>query len=538
MGDSDAAARALTELVMGAEDFGFTLEGRAFTVTFGPAELTDDVNERVLEVADVESWPLNRRCNVTWPGGSTELWLGATHYRHRSGLPPVLALFLAHSSTQVLWCDVSTPLNKDPSTDLEGGLSVESQPDPAAHRARQTKLVGELGLPLPSSRNVKLGQFKDGVWATPPQEVARRIVQTAVLKLPYFAIKTKSPSVRYEGAPPFAVDGHITNPPPPKAHTDLLHHLQATSCVVLQGPPGTGKTYAAEQLIKGLAGGKKKARALQLTRLIAKKDGDLDALLDDPKLAEHPVVWELVQMHPGYSYDDFVRGQVTQEGEGLHFVSADRIVVQMARVAQKRPGKPTLLILDEINRCNLASVLGELILVLERSKRGKGHPVRLQYAAPPEQPRDNDLLWLPCDLWLLGTMNTADRSIALVDYAIRRRFRFLDVLPDAGAIAGFYDDPTAAEAAARLFETIGSDVVADPNLQVGHSYFMTNNEDWARDLADKFLYEVVPLLREYHAERKLKDTVSGLAFDSFTVPLDRPEPVAKYVQPLIDWLTG
>ena len=343
----------------------------------------------------------------------------------------------------------------------------------------------------------------------------------------------------------------VEPPPPPEdfiQEKTLEAHLRDTACVILQGPPGTGKTYAAECLIDYLAGNSgPKRQELQYTQLLARHGGDLEAVLADPELAEFPVVWELVQMHPGYAYDDFVRGQVTAEGEQLRFVSKDRIMVELARVAQARQGKPTLLVMDEINRCNLASVLGELILVLERSKRSQQHKVRLQYPGPGGD-RQRDLIWLPENLWLLGTMNTADRSIALVDYAIRRRFRFLDLLPDRNAIQGYYTTRNMEEQGERalaLFDKVSpgqessaKPIVLSPNLQVGHSYFMVDQgERWDERLAHKLLYEVVPLLREYHAEHKLREGVTTLAItDALEIPLDRAAPVAGHATDLLHWL--
>ncbi len=207
-----------------------------------------------------------------------------------------------------------------------------------------------------------------------------------------------APAPGGKGSPTPPVGGDPDEPEPA-----LLRHLREAPNVVLQGPPGTGKTWAAEQLVKYLA--KSDPAAWTLTALRA--DRDLEELLDSDALKQAPVVWEVVQLHPGYAYEDFVRGQVADSSDGgLSFVSRDRVLVEMARVADARNGAPVVLVLDEINRCNLASVLGELILILEESKRGTS--VRLQYAAPPGRGRGADSLALPPNLWIVGTMNTAD----------------------------------------------------------------------------------------------------------------------------------
>jgi 5-methylcytosine-specific restriction endonuclease McrBC GTP-binding regulatory subunit McrB len=307
----------------------------------------------------------------------------------------------------------------------------------------------------------------------------------------------------------------------------LRDHLHQNPCVVLQGPPGTGKTFLAEQLVKKLAkeaGSEwEECRWTKLEETLDAGGPDkhrsrLESLVDDKA-----VVWEIVQLHPGYTYEDLVRGLVTDSGEekgGIRFVPVDRIVVQMAEVAAAmKPGGHAILILDEINRCNLASVLGELILVLEKSKRvgrsagergsdGEGLRVKLQYPPPPEGERT---LGLPANLWIIGTMNTADRSIALVDYAIRRRFRFVDVVPDRKAIEDYYapydNGERLGRRAAELFEQL-NEFVKENRLKIGHSYFLEcpeldpvqsdeeNIAGWSKRLASRIAYEVIPLLKE------------------------------------------
>jgi hypothetical protein len=217
-------------------------------------------------------------------------------------------------------------------------------------------------------------------------------------------------------------------------------------------------------------------------------------------------VWEVVQAHPGYTYDDFVRGRtLVADAGGSRFESIDRIVPQLAAVARARPGKPTLLIIDELNRCNLANVLGELIFALEKDKRGQ--EVKLQYDPPPGlQPGEGVLLSLPRELLFIGTMNTADRSIALVDYAIRRRFRFVDVLPDPHVITEYYKAfPTYGARAGALFSS-AAELVRDERMRIGHSFFLVPpDEEWPLRLANRIAYEVLPLLREYRVEGHLHD---------------------------------
>jgi 5-methylcytosine-specific restriction protein B len=204
-------------------------------------------------------------------------------------------------------------------------------------------------------------------------------------------------------------------------------------------------------------------------------------------------------MHPSYAYEDFVRGMGTadREGGGIHFEPKDRVVLELALVAEAVAPRPVILIMDEINRCSLASVLGELILALEPDKRGR--EIRLQHGGAVK---------IPKNLWFIGTMNTADRSIALVDYAIRRRFRFIDVPPSEEALDSFYADkqarPEQVQAAKEAMNAIGVKI-GPPNLKVGPSYFMEHPTEptglpWPERMADRLIYEVLPLLREYSRE--------------------------------------
>ena len=336
--------------------------------------------------------------------------------------------------------------------------------------------------------------------------------------------------------------------------TRQLHHQPN---LILQGPPGTGKTYGAQKFIAELlnAAGKEVDPSKSQTdwqdqlgayRFQNRADGD--------KPEEEDVVWDIVQMHPEYSYEDFVCGLQTNpeasEG-GIHFEFQPGILLEMARLAEKRlerapaevsdvegtieqkqllAKRPVVLILDEINRCNLPAVLGELILALEPDKRTRrvegadklkeGVGVRLQYddnrKDSPEEPYKE--LTLPENLYIIGTMNTADRSIAMVDYAIRRRFRFLDVLPKTEVIegaaeesnsSGFYRESEAAALAVNVMNDVNG-LIDEPRLQVGHSYFLTEpnispEDQWER-LVDILEYEVGPLLREYAYEGHLGDS--------------------------------
>ena len=165
---------------------------------------------------------------------------------------------------------------------------------------------------------------------------------------------------------------------------------------IFQGPPGTGKTYVARKLAERLAGSPQRVR--------------------------------LVQFHPSYAYEDFVQGfRPTLKDGQAGFALRDGPLVEMARRAREAPNEKHFLIIDEINRGNLAKVFGDLYFLLEY----RDHAMHLQYAGEGDEPFS-----LPKNLYLIGTMNTADRSIALVDQALRRRFHFFEFHPDKPPVKG------------------------------------------------------------------------------------------------------
>ena len=172
----------------------------------------------------------------------------------------------------------------------------------------------------------------------------------------------------------------------------IVDLLQDKKQVIFQGPPGTGKTYLARKLAECLAGRDDRVR--------------------------------LVQFHPSYAYEDFVQGyRPTLQGGQAGFALRDGPLREMAKLSKKSKEKH-FLIIDEINRGNLAKILGELYFLLEYRDDG----IRLQYTNKPFS--------LPPNLYIIGTMNTADRSIALVDLALRRRFHFVEFHPDKPPIEG------------------------------------------------------------------------------------------------------
>lgn len=234
--------------------------------------------------------------------------------------------------------------------------------------------------------------------------------------------------------------------------------------VILYGPPGTGKTYIAQKLAADLVG---------------------------------PEQVKLVQFHPAYTYEDFFEGYRPATGatEGtISFELRAGPLRQLVNRAREHPDQAFVLIIDEINRANLAKVFGELYFLLEY----RDQAVDLLYSS------DDEGFTLPTNLYVIGTMNTADRSIALIDAAMRRRFAFVALDPDTeptksllgkwSAHHGF--DTTASMLLAELNKRI-----EDPDFRIGPSYFMsrtTSDAHSAERLDRTWRTSILPLLQEHH----------------------------------------
>jgi 5-methylcytosine-specific restriction protein B len=288
----------------------------------------------------------------------------------------------------------------------------------------------------------------------------------------------------------------VARPPvsPEPVLPEILSGLQRRGQVVLYGPPGTGKTYAAQRFavwwLLRQAGAPEAAWILGDRAAL----GEREHILSTASTAGVPQL-SMITFHPSYSYEDFVEGYKPRPADGrggLELELRDGIFKRICQAAAKDP-RPYLLLIDEINRGNVPKIFGELITLLEHDKRGTTS-VLLPYSAQPFS--------IPPNVFIIGTMNTADRSIRLLDAALRRRFAFIELLPNPEVLQGAAVDRLALDAFLlelnqRILKYVGRE------KQIGHSFFLdregkpvTRSEDFVAH----FISEVLPTLQEYAFE--------------------------------------
>lgn len=256
----------------------------------------------------------------------------------------------------------------------------------------------------------------------------------------------------------------------------MLERLRTKKAMILQGAPGVGKTFIARKLAYALM-----------------------AEVDNNRL-------EMVQFHQSYSYDDFVRGYRPTPGQAGSFALQNGLFFEFCQKAAQDPDREYVFIIDEINRGNLSLIFGELLMLLEGDKRGPEFAVPLVYRHPDE-PR----FFIPANVYVIGLMNVADRSLAMVDYALRRRFAFVTLHPqyESRLFQQWLLDRLMPAGTVELITTrmnaLNREIREDPllgeNYQVGHSYFCPKGDNFA-GLDDAWYLrivatEIAPLLKEY-----------------------------------------
>lgn len=232
--------------------------------------------------------------------------------------------------------------------------------------------------------------------------------------------------------------------------------------VILQGAPGVGKTFAAKRLAYAIMG------------------------------KQNDSCLEQIQFHQNYSYEDFMMGFKPNDSGG--FDMKNGIFYRFCKRAAADPDNPYFFIIDEINRGNLSKIFGELLMLIESDYRDK--PIRLSY-------RDEKFS-VPSNIHIIGMMNTADRSLAMIDYALRRRFSFFEMKPgfDSDGFKKYLDDINdeklnkVISAVKELNKTIAEDSSLGNGFCIGHSYFC-NLDSGNLQLSNIVEYDIIPMLREY-----------------------------------------
>lgn len=254
----------------------------------------------------------------------------------------------------------------------------------------------------------------------------------------------------------------------------ILTRLRAKKNLILQGPPGTGKTWLAKKLAFALIG-----------------------QIDDRRVRRF-------QFHPNLSYEDFIRGYRPDPDGGLTLV--DGPFLEVVNAAKLDQSNDYVMVIEEINRGNPAQIFGEMLTLLEADKRDPDEALRLAHSGA-----NGERVHVPANVYVIGTMNVADRSIALVDLALRRRFAFVDLEPVFGAVwrdwvhrqcdvsTNFLT--TVEERMTALNERITDDRSLGPQFRVGHSYVtpapgtrIDDQVEWFTQIVET---EIGPLLDEY-----------------------------------------
>ena len=292
-----------------------------------------------------------------------------------------------------------------------------------------------------------------------------------------------------------------------KMKEEIINILKNKKQIILQGAPGTGKTYSSSEIAVKLIDENAPSDRAELMKRYKE-------LVDKEQIF-------FTTFHQSMDYEEFVEGiKPKTENGSITYELEDGIFKKACKSAESNQQNKIVLIIDEINRGNISKIFGELITLLETDKR-KGKENEIEAILPYSKEKFS----VPDNLYIIGTMNTADRSIGYVDYALRRRFAFITIKADKSAIEKYYNDNKNSDCkdnAINLFEeikdlidkNINEEFEAD-DIMIGHSYFMAQNLE---ELQNKLEYEIKPLLLEYlkdgilklNNNNDIKDTIKKL----------------------------
>lgn len=249
---------------------------------------------------------------------------------------------------------------------------------------------------------------------------------------------------------------------------------------ILYGPPGTGKTYNSVFYSLGI---------IEKNESVFKSKNDNEVFKKFKEYKEKNLI-KFITFHQSYGYEDFIEGirpQLENESKDLNYIIHSGIFKDMCNKAKNDKENNYVLIIDEINRGNISKIFGELISLIEPSKR-EGEKEEMEVILPYSK----ESFTIPKNLYIIGTMNTADRSIALLDIALRRRFNFIEIMPQYNILKDIENIKIAS-----LLSTINERIefFFDREHTIGHSYFLNINT--FEDLVNVFKNSIIPLLQEY-----------------------------------------